>query len=354
MTFSAITHHEVMTSFAQEGSGQIGHIELADWAHAVVVAPSSADIIAKYVAGIADNPLLAVLLATRASVLLAPAMNVNMWAHPATQENVEVLDDRGVLFCEPGEGPLACGWHGQGRMAEPWDIYHHTLRALSRRDFLGKRVVVVTGPTRESIDPVRFISNRSSGKMGIALAREAFRRGADVEVIHGPIRVKLPSGIQKTAVVSAEEMREATLKAAFPDDGDPPDILVMAAAVSDMRPANPKNEKVKKGDIPSALKLQPNPDILAELGEGRAKAGTNTLLVGFAVETGEVEDLLSEVSRKLQEKQVDVVVGNFADEALGNDTSRVWIVNKSGKETEVATSFKNRIAEKIFNNVRKL
>ncbi|MCB0320329.1 MAG: bifunctional phosphopantothenoylcysteine decarboxylase/phosphopantothenate--cysteine ligase CoaBC, partial [Bdellovibrionales bacterium] len=244
MTFSAITNNEVMTSFHQENGGGIGHIEIADWADAVVVAPASADFIAKYAHGIADNPLLAVLLATKSPVLLAPAMNVNMWEHPATQHNVEVLRSRGVQFNEPGEGQLACGWHGRGRMAEPWDIYHYTNRVLAKPDYSGKRILVVTGPTREQIDPVRFISNRSSGKMGVALAREAFRRGAEVTVIHGPVKVKLPSGVVRVPVVSAQDMHDATLAAAFPTDGQSPDIVIMAAAVSDFRPRDPSDVKL--------------------------------------------------------------------------------------------------------------
>lgn len=354
MTFSAITKNRVMTSFKDELSPEIGHIELADWADAVVVAPATADIIAKYAAGIADNPLLAVLLATKAEVLLAPAMNVNMLSHAATQTNLTVLKERGVHFADPGEGPLACGWIGKGRMAEPWDIYHQSIRALSNRDFAGKRVVVVTGPTREPIDPVRFLSNRSSGKMGVALARDAYRRGADVTVIHGPVKVKLPNGVARIPVTTAEEMRHKALAYTFPSDGPHPDIVIMAAAVSDVRPKTISEFKVKRDQIKTSLALENNKDILAELGATRVEKGTKTILVGFAVETGEVEDLISEISRKLEDKKVDMIVGNFADEALGTDTNRVWILDSHGQQTEVATSFKSVVAEKILNRIKKL
>lgn len=355
MTFSSITRNRVMTNFKQERSSKIGHIELADWAHVVVVAPATANFIAKYTAGIADNPLMAVLLATRSRVLVAPAMNVNMWNHEATQENVEILKDRGVFFAEPGEGPLACGWRGRGRMAEPWDIYYQTQRTLARDDYRNKKVVVVTGPTREAVDPVRFISNRSTGKMGVALARDAFRRGADVTVIHGPVRVKLPHGIKRVGVTSAEEMRAAALSHAFPEQGNQPDIVIMAAAVSDVRPKTVSELKMKRSDLPKSLGLTPNTDILAELGNKRAESDSRTVLVGFAVETGdEPELLIEEARRKLKDKKVDVIIGNFAHEAIASDTNRVWIVTKSGKQTEVATNFKSRIAEKILNNVKKL
>lgn len=354
LTFQAITGNPVLSSWDQEHTQGIGHIEYADWADLVVIAPATADILAKYAAGMADNPLLAVLLATQARILVAPAMNVNMFHHPATVTNLQILRERGVRFVEPGEGPLACGWRGRGRMAEPWDIFYHTLRAFGDDSLQRKRVLVVTGPTREAIDAVRFLSNRSSGKMGVALAREAFRRGAEVEVIAGPVRTKLPSGVKLSSVTSAEEMRQAVLARTFPQHGEPPDIVIMAAAVSDVRPKSVVKEKLKKGDLPKALPLARNPDILAELGEMREKAGTSTKLVGFAVESGEIEDLIAAVQQKLSEKKVDMIVGNLAEDSLELDTNRVWMVDKHGRETEVATSFKSRIAEKILQHVRKL
>jgi len=188
LTFQSLTGNPVVTGFWERGEGaNIEHIQLADWASALVVAPATADLVAKMTSGIADSPLLAILLATRAPIVICPAMNVNMWEHPATVENVEILKSRGIHFVGPEEGSLACGWVAAGRLADPWDIFHSTRRVLSKTDFAGKRVLVVTGPTREPIDPVRFVSNRSSGKMGVALAQEAYCRGAEVTMIHGPI-----------------------------------------------------------------------------------------------------------------------------------------------------------------------
>lgn len=353
LTFSALTRNPVVTSYWEEDQTEIGHIELADWADAVVVAPASADFLAKARAGIADNPLLGILLATKAPVLLAPAMNVNMLKNPATVENIEVLQSRGIQFVEPSEGSLACGWHGRGRMSDPWDIFYHSLRVLSHTDYLNKRVLVVTGPTREAIDPVRFISNRSSGKMGIAIAREAFRRGADVEVIHGPIRARVPLGIETIEVVSALEMKEA-VEARLRDDSElKPDIIIMTAAVADYRPKSVSSEKLKKSKAVQPIELTENPDILASLGALRGDE-PRPVLVGFAVETGELEDLVEEARRKLQEKKVDMIIGNFAEEAFDLDTNRIWMIDRHGKQEEVATNFKSRIAERILNKVRKL
>ncbi|NBW40850.1 bifunctional phosphopantothenoylcysteine decarboxylase/phosphopantothenate--cysteine ligase CoaBC [bacterium] len=354
LTFQTITGHPVLSSWEQEEACGIGHIEYADWADLFVIAPATANVIAKYAAGIADSPLLASLLASRTRVLMAPAMNVNMLSNPATQTNLQILKERGVLFVEPGEGRLACGWRGRGRMSEPWNIFHHTLKAFGDGSYVGKRVLVVTGPTREPLDPVRFISNRSSGKMGVAIAREAFRRGAQVEVICGPVKAKLPTGIETSFVSSAEDMKRAVVQRAFPEAGEAPDVIIMAAAVSDVRPKRTSEMKLKKGELPSSLGLEPNTDILAELGRMREKNGSQVKLVGFAVETGEVEDLVASVQQKLSDKKVDMIVGNLAEESLELQTNRVWIVDKHGRETEVATSYKNRVAEKILHHVRKL
>ncbi|MGA1191836.1 MAG: bifunctional phosphopantothenoylcysteine decarboxylase/phosphopantothenate--cysteine ligase CoaBC [Bdellovibrionota bacterium] len=354
LTFQTITGHPVLRSWDQEEAHGIGHIEYADWGDLFVVAPATANVIAKYAAGIADSPLLASLLASRSRVLMAPAMNVNMLNNPATQTNIQILKERGVLFVEPGEGHLACGWRGRGRMAEPWNIFYHTLKAFGDSSYEGKRVLVVTGPTREAIDPVRFISNRSSGKMGIAIAREAFRRGAHVDVICGPVKAKLPSGIATSFVSSAEEMKQAVVRKAFPEAGEAPDIIIMAAAVSDVRPKRVSEMKLKKGALPSSLELEPNADILAELGRLREEKKAPVKLVGFAVETGEVEDLIASVQQKLTDKKVDMIVGNLAEESLELQTNRVWIIDKHGRETEVAMSYKNRVAEKILQHVRKL
>ena len=352
-TFEAITDNPVVTDFWSQGQSQeIEHIALAEWADGVVIAPATANTLAKLASGQADNPLLAICLATRAPILVAPAMNCNMYLHPQTQENIAKLQSRGVAFVNPEEGELACGAHGVGRLANPWDIFHHVRRLLSSGDLRGKRVVVTTGPTREAMDPVRFISNRSSGKMGIALAREAFIRGADVTVIHGPVFVRVPSGVRCVPVISARDLEKELMERVF-ENSAPPDIVVMAAAVADFRPAEEFLQKVRKSEWPDSVKLTLNPDILGELGSRRGTA-ERPLLVGFAVETGDFEMLIERLRGKLDAKHVDLMVGNFAAEAFELDTNRVWIMERSGRYAEVATTFKSRVANKILDAVLRI
>ncbi|NDC38325.1 MAG: bifunctional phosphopantothenoylcysteine decarboxylase/phosphopantothenate--cysteine ligase CoaBC [Proteobacteria bacterium] len=353
-TMEAITGHPVTTDFWKEMEATgIGHIQLADWADALVIAPATADCIAKLAKGFSETPLLAVALATRAPILVAPAMNVNMLENPATQENIALLRKRGVGFVDPEEGALACGWNGAGRLAGPEEIFYHVRRVLSVEDFAGKRVLISTGPTREMIDPVRYLSNRSSGKMGVALARELFRRGAEVTLVHGPCVVSVPSQVQCVAVTSAREMLEAMIAHSF-DHPTPPDLIIMAAAVSDFRPKSAADAKIKKAALkPARLELEQNPDILSTLGERRGD-NRRPHLVGFAVETGEIDDLLNEARNKLRTKHADMIVGNFATDAFDLDTNRVWIVDKSGRQHEVATTFKSRVANKILDAVLKL
>ena len=353
LTFEAITGAPVMTDFWESSEREnIEHIDLADWADVVVVAPATADFIAKARAGFADTPLLATVLATKAPLLVAPAMNVNMYEHQVTQANVKALIDGGVHFVEPEEGELACGWKGTGRLADPWEIFYEIRKLLSDQDLRGRKILVTTGPTREAFDPVRFISNRSSGKMGVELAREAYRRGADVTLIHGPMEIKVPRGVEAIPVVTAEDMQGAVMGEVFEKDTTP-DLVVMAAAVTDYKPASPADEKVKRSEQELTLKMLENDDILATVGEQRGEA-KSPVLVGFAVETGEVDDLLDAVRGKLEQKKVDIIVGNFAHEAFESDTNRVWIVNKNGKHDEVAMTYKSRVAARILSAARKM
>ncbi len=352
-TFEAITGNPVMLDFWESsGIEGIEHITLADWADVLVVAPATADTLSKMVIGAADTPLLATILATKAPVLVAPAMNVNMWEHPATQENIMMLRKRGVEILAPEEGALACGWNGAGRLAAPWQILYDTQKLLSPGDFKGKRVVITTGPTREAIDPVRFISNRSSGKMGVTLAREAYRRGAQVTLIHGPATIKVPTAVNCIPVVTAEEMRAAVLEHTF-SEADPADIIIMAAAVSDFSPAESKTDKIKKANGLDQIKLKQNPDILAEVGVKRSDQRL-PIMVGFAVETGETEELLDEVRRKLKDKKADMIVGNNAADALDRATNHVWLVDRAGKIEEVLTTYKSRVAVKVFDGIARL
>lgn len=351
MLLESITGEPVFCDvYEEDGTQGIGHIQLADWADTFVIAPATANVIAKLAHGIADCPITTIALATKANLLICPAMNVNMFTHVATQENIEKLRSRGVHFVDPEEGALACGWEGTGRLASPWEIFENTRRELSELDFAGKRILVTTGATRESIDPVRFLSNRSSGKMGVAIAREAFRRGAEVTLVHGVMKPNVPSAIKTIGVVSAAEMRDAVLKQAFEVD-NLPDVVIMAAAVSDFKPATSSETKLKKGNVDPNIPLIENPDILAELGQRKTEQGP--MLVGFAVETGELEDLIGYVREKLAKKNADIIIGNFAEEALELDTNRVWIISKSGRQDEVATTYKSRVANRILDAVLK-
>lgn len=353
LLMESITGSPVTTDFWKQYEREnIEHIELADWADVFVIAPATAGSIAKISLGLADSPLLATALATKAPMIIAPAMNVNMLEHPKTQAHLAELAKRGVKIVDTEEGELACGWTGAGRLAEPWEIFWNVRRALSQKDLIGKKIVITTGPTRESIDPVRFISNRSSGKMGTALAREAFCRGADVTVIHGPCEVDLPNQIKRIPVTSCNEMHETLQREVFGGTVTP-DIVIMAAAVSDFRPKNISEQKIKKSGKPDSIVLEQNVDILGAIGEKKGKKHA-PILVGFAVETGEIEDLLSELQRKLTSKKADIMIGNFAQDAFDLDTNRVWIVDKNGKQSEVATTFKSRVANKILDAVIKL
>lgn len=354
LTFESLTKNPVAVSFWSETQpGAIGHIELADWADVVVIAPASADSIAKIAYGFAESSLLAVVLATKAPVVVAPAMNVNMYEHVATQENLATLRQRGVTIVEPACGELACGWSGRGRLAKPSDIFHETLRAIGPRDLKGKRLLISAGPTREAIDPVRYISNRSSGKMGVALANEAYRRGASVVLVHGPFSntPAIAPGISLVPVTSAQEMSDAMIGRVRSGDGAGAfDVVVMAAAVADYRPASVSQEKIKKtGDL-QPIELEMNDDILREV--GRLKGDSpSPILVGFAVETGGPSRVISEAHAKRARKNADLIVGNLAADAFDRDTNQVWIAAADGSTTHVDTARKRVVARRIIDMV---
>lgn len=346
----------VITDFwvPAEDSEGIEHIEVADWADVIVISPATADVIAKINLGIADSPLLAICLASKAPLLIAPAMNVNMLEHKTTQRHIKELEEKGVSFVDPGEGVLACGWTGAGRLADSKEIFYHIRRKLSFQDFKDKHLVITAGPTREAIDPVRFISNRSSGKMGVELAREAFCRGAKVTLIHGPCTVEVPYPVECVPITTAEEMHKVLMQRVF-EHAHKPDCVIMVAAVSDFKPKQVASQKLKKvdGTVPKSIELSENVDILASIGAKRGKS-VNPILVGFAVETGEIDELLAELRRKLETKKADIMVGNFASDAFELDTNRVWIVDKNGKTGEVTTTFKSRIANKVLDAIIRL
>lgn len=352
LTFEVLTGNPVVVDFCDSTDlGGIGHIELASWADVVAVVPATADTIAKMAGGYSENELLATLLVTRAPVIIAPAMNVNMLEHPATQENITKLKERGIKFIEAEEGKLACGWSGTGRLASTYEIFYSILRELRGWNLKGKRVVITAGPTREMIDPVRFISNCSSGKMGVEVAKEAYLRGADVTLIHGQIKFRVPKEIKRVPILSANDLHEAAIREVY--ESEDADIVVMTAAVADYRPAEQVEYKIKKEDHSEDIKLALNPDVLQALGERRGEAKV-PFLVGFAVETGEPEDLIEKVQKKIVSKKVDMVVGNLAHEAFDKNTNHVWIVDSIGRQEEVSTTFKSRVARKIFDTVSRL
>ncbi len=352
LTFEAITRREVITSQWTPGANaDIEHIALASDIGLLLVAPCTANVIGKFAHGMADDFLTSLYLATTAPVLIAPAMNTNMLAHPAVQENVRILEARGVRRVEPGEGYLACGWVGKGRLAEPAEIVEAAQAILAPVDasWRGRHVVVSAGPTYEDIDPVRFVGNRSSGRMGFALAADARRRGARVTLVAGPTRMEPPQVETLVRVRSAAEMHAAVLAAA-----EGADVVVMAAAVADYTPVGPAAGKIAKGDGPLVLTLERTRDVLADLGARRARhSGEGPVLVGFAAETS---DLLAKAAVKRERKGVDMIVANDVsnpDIGFDVDANAVSIVSAGGV-VDVPRQSKMRIAAAILDQVTPL
>ena len=346
LTFEAITRHRVISDQFEPGmNADIEHIALASTVDLLLVAPATANIIGKFAGGIADDFLSALYLATRAPVLIAPAMNTNMWEHEAVRHNIEVLGTRGVRFVDPGSGFLACGWIGKGRLAEPADIVAAAGEMLRPSGPLrGARVVVTAGPTCEDIDPVRYVGNRSSGRMGFALAAAAARRGARVTLVAGPTALTPPAVEEVVRVRSAAEMQEAVMGRA-----DGADAVIMAAAVADYAPERREPQKIKKGLEPLTLTLVRTPDILGELGRTRGSR-VRPVLVGFAAETG---DLVVNAREKRREKGVDLIVANDvsrADAGFDVETNAVTMVSPDGEET-LPLQAKSAVAEAILDRI---
>ena len=345
VTFEAITRRPVITDqFARGMNADIEHIALATDIALLLVAPATANIIGKFANGIADDFLTSLYLATRAPVLMAPAMNTNMLEHDAVRRNMATLSARGVRFVDPGQGYLACGWIGKGRLAEPEEIAEAASLVLQPRgSLLGRLVIVTAGPTYEDIDAVRYVGNRSSGKMGYAVAAEAARRGARVVLVSGPSHLAPPPGVEVVPVRSARDMQAAVQQHAADSD-----IVVMAAAVADYTPdRGPAAGKIEKTDAPLELRLVRTPDILAELGRSRGVADT-PVLVGFAAESG---DPVPRGRDKLLRKQADFIVANDVsrnDAGFEADTNAVTIISKDGEEA-VALAPKTEIAARILD-----
>jgi phosphopantothenoylcysteine decarboxylase/phosphopantothenate--cysteine ligase len=351
VTFEAITRRPVISDqFARGLNADIEHIALATEISLLLIAPATANVIAKLANGIADDFLTSLYLATRAPVLLAPAMNTQMLEHAAVQKNLETLASRGVRFVDPGEGFLACGWIGKGRLAEPDAIVAaaETILRPSSGTLAGRRVVVSAGPTYEDIDPVRYIGNRSSGRMGYAIAAEAARRGAHVVLVSGPTRIEVPGGVTVERVTTAAEMARAVREHATGADA-----VVMAAAVADYTPEQgPASAKLPKADAPLQITLVRTSDILQELGRARGEAA-RPVLVGFAAETG---DPRPRARQKLARKQVDLVVANdISREDAGFDveTNAAVLIDAHG-EVETPLQSKSVLASTILDRIERL
>ena len=346
LTFAALSGEKVITGMFSREAGvapnidsAIEHIAVAQSIDALLIAPATADVLAKLAQGIANDFLTTLYLATTAPVVVAPAMNVNMWEHPATQQNLEVLRKRGVKIVEPGSGYLACGMTGPGRLAENEAIVAATLEALgSSQDLVGETVLITAGPTREKIDPVRYLTNRSSGRMGYALAEAALRRGARVVLVSGPTSLKPPSAAEVTQVQSAAEMTDAVLHL-LPESS----IVIKAAAVADYTVRNPPDQKVKRSG-PLTLELTPTADILAEI--ARRKQGQ--IVIGFAAET---ENFLENARKKLASKSLDaIVVNDVSKEGVGFDTDRNAVNILTASETiSVPETTKWDVAQRILD-----
>jgi phosphopantothenoylcysteine decarboxylase / phosphopantothenate---cysteine ligase len=350
VTFEAITRRRVITDQFEAGTNaDIEHIALASSIDLLLIAPATANTIGKLAHGIADDFLTTLYTATRAPVLMAPAMNTQMFSHDAVRENLDRLAARGVRFVDPGEGYLACGWIGKGRLAEPDDIVAAAEQLLRPAGALsGRHVLVTAGPTREDLDPVRYIGNRSSGRMGFAIADEAVRRGAHVTLVAGPTTLAAPPVAELVRVRSAEEMHRAVLGRA-----DAADVVVMAAAVADYTPEVRADQKVAKGADTITLTLKRTPDILKDLGTRRLATGAKTVLVGFAAET---DDVVARAMAKLHAKRVDLIVANDvsrSDAGFDVDTNEVTLVGPEGP-THVPLQSKARVAAAILDRVEPL
>jgi phosphopantothenoylcysteine decarboxylase / phosphopantothenate---cysteine ligase len=350
LTFAALTGQKVITDlFSAAGAAPanvesaIEHIAVAQRIDLLLVAPATADILGKFAHGIAEDFLGTLYLATKAPVVVAPAMNVNMWDHPATQENLKALRARGVHVVDPDEGYLACGMTGAGRLAATETIAKKVCDVLGlRHDFEGQTVLVSAGPTCEDIDPIRFLTNRSSGKMGYALAEAAHRRGAHVVLVSGPTELKIPEGVDWVPVRATEQMHRTVLERAGEAN-----VAIMAAAVSDYRPTSAQDTKIKRGEGRFMLELEPTPDILAEMGRDKA----SRVLVGFAAET----DRVAENARgKLSRKGADMIVANdVTQEGAGfdTDTNIVTLYLRDGREIPLPKMSKLDVANRILDQV---
>jgi phosphopantothenoylcysteine decarboxylase/phosphopantothenate--cysteine ligase len=347
LTFQTLSGNPVVTDpFALVEDQKIGHIALADQAELIVILPATANIIGKVANGIADDFISTTVMASKAPILFAPSMNVNMWENKALQKNIQTLLEGGYHLIEPGEGELACHWYGKGRLAELSEVIERIEDLFSQKDLKGERILITGGPTQESIDPVRFISNRSSGKMGYALAKVARRRGAEVILVKGPTSLPIPRrDIEVVPVQTAEEMRKAVLTRI-----ERCSVVIKAAAVSDFRPKVTSKEKMKKANASRFLELEKTEDILREVGKRKG----NRVLIGFAAET---ENLIANARKKLLEKNLDLMVVNDVTKpgaGFGLDTNQVKILYPSGEVKDLPLMSKEEVSQHILDDVVRL
>lgn len=347
LTFEALSGNRVVHDmFDQEGT-VMDHIRWGQDADLIIIAPATANFIGKMAHGIGDDFLSTCVIAATARILVCPSMNERMFTNPAVQENLDVLRRRGMTVLDPGQGELACGTDGPGRLPEPAEIVEQAGILLSEHDLSGRKILISAGPTVEPIDPVRYITNRSSGKMGYALARAAVRRGADVILVSGPTTLKPPRGVTFRPVKTAEEMHRLVF-----ENRDGCDIVIKAAAVSDYRPRECAVQKIKKGAESVSLELIKNPDILARLGE--TKAAFPCILVGFAAET---QDLLTNAEKKLKTKNLDMIVANDVsqdDAGFETETNRVRFIYRDGRVEDAPLMTKDDVADRVLDRARAL
>ena len=341
LAFHSITHLDVETElFSSWNSNEVKHIELADKSELFLVAPATANFLAKAAAGIADDLLTTVILARQAPILVAPSMNVHMYENKVVQKNLKTLEELDFKIITPGEGYLACGYTGKGRLPEPEILVEHVEKELTKKDLRGKKILISAGPTREEIDPVRFLSNYSSGKMGYALAKAASYRGAEVILVSGPTQLKKPLGVKRIEVEKAAEMKEKILK-----EFKNADITIMAAAVADYTPKNHSKEKIKKEAADLSLELKRTTDIIKELGKIKRE---DQLLVGFAAES---ENLIKNARKKLSSKNADYIIANDISDkniAFGSDKNKITILAKNSSQ-KMSLETKEKLAHKIFD-----
>lgn len=347
LTMATLSKNPILVEFFNPENGAWNsHVSLGEWADCYLIAPATANTLAKMATGVADNLLLTTYLSARCPVVVAPAMDLDMYAHPATQQNLRTLTGRGVRIVEPAEGELASGLTGKGRMAEPAEIAGFVADLLDekKKTLTGKRLIVTAGATIEAIDPVRFISNHSSGKMGYAIAGELAARGASVTLVSGRTALPVPPGVERVDVLSADDMYEATVKAFDEADG-----AVMCAAVADYTPETVSDTKLKKGDGELFIRLRRTRDIAAELGKRKG----NRLLVGFALETNDEE---AHAQSKLEKKNFDfIVLNSLRDAGAGfrGDTNKVTLIDRSGRE-ELPLMSKHEVAARIADRIERL